>query len=531
MTEVAASGSLAARRVKQRLHQIFGDSPQLAALRETDEKRFLTRAYMALTLMGSAPCNKSIALNAISDGFNDDGIDCVFFDKLNKRLYLGQSKWFSNTRKGIELSDFTRFRDGIERIINAVFDGRNSDLHRFRSEIEAALNDIDTQVFLLFSHNSEHQLSDPINGACVDLLNRYNKFDPNFLSFQEVNLKAAAEAARSLSRPENIDVEAFLRNWGRKSAPFEAVYGSISATDLVSWYENSGKALFAENLRYGIERSDVNEGITRTARFKPDHFWYFNNGITAICDSIKKKPLGGNDTDSGVFEVRKISIINGAQTISSLFKAKTGNADLSNVSLQLRIISLSGTPEGFSVEVTTANNTQNDLNPVDFVAADENQDRIRRDCASFGVSYSYRRGDDEPDPNNGFAIRDATVAAACASGDIKLAVSAKRYISGLWENTQREPYRKLFNERTSAWWLWNAVRIAQAVDEALNLVAQNLESREGTVRISVCGRAVEHYAAMALMKRSPNRTANWAFAMDHSRGGILHSFSERFKMR
>lgn len=47
----------------------------------------------------------------------------------------------------------------------------------------------------------------------------------------------------------------------------------------------------------------------------------------------------------------------------------------------------------------------------------------------------------------------------------------------------------------------------------------------------MCGRAVEHYAAMALMKRSPNRTANWAFAMDHSRGGILHSFSERFKMR
>ncbi len=30
----------------------------------------------------------------------------------------------------------------------------------------------------------------------------------------------------------------------------------------------------------------------------------------------------------------------------------------------------------------------------------------------------------------------------------------------------------------------------------------------GTVRISVCGRAVEHYAAMALMKRSPKITAN-----------------------
>jgi putative transposase len=30
----------------------------------------------------------------------------------------------------------------------------------------------------------------------------------------------------------------------------------------------------------------------------------------------------------------------------------------------------------------------------------------------------------------------------------------------------------------------------------------------GTVRISVCGRAIEHYAAMALMKRSPKMTAN-----------------------
>ena len=37
--------------------------------------------------------------------------------------------------------------------------------------------------------------------------------------------------------------------------------------------------------------------------------------------------------------------------------------------------------------------------------------------------------------------------------------------------------------------------------------------------------------AMALMKRSPKITANCAFAMVHSRGGIFHSFSDRFKIR
>ncbi len=53
----------------------------------------------------------------------------------------------------------------------------------------------------------------------------------------------------------------------------------------------------------------------------------------------------------------------------------------------------------------------------------------------------------------------------------------------------------------------------------------------GTVRNFVCGRAVEHYAAMARMKRSPKMTANWALAIVHSRGGIFHSFSDRFKIR
>lgn len=47
----------------------------------------------------------------------------------------------------------------------------------------------------------------------------------------------------------------------------------------------------------------------------------------------------------------------------------------------------------------------------------------------------------------------------------------------------------------------------------------------------MCGRAVEHYAAIALIKRSPKMTANCALAMDHSRGGIFHSFSDRFKIR
>jgi len=48
-------------------------------------------------------------------------------------------------------------------------------------------------------------------------------------------------------------------------------------------------------------------------------------------------------------------------------------------------------------------------------------------------------------------------------------------------------------------------------------------------RVCSVGQRSDH--AMALVKRSPNKTANWALAMDHSRGGMVHSFSARFKAK
>src|SRR5580693_289060 len=54
---------------------------------------------------------------------------------------------------------------------------------------------------------------------------------------------------------------------------------------------------------------------------------------------------------------------------------------------------------------------------------------------------------------------------------------------------------------------------------------------DGTVRNFVRGWAVQHDKAIARVKRSPKRTANWALAIHHSRGGMIHAFSDRFKTR
>src|SRR4051812_24962685 len=102
-------------------------------------------------------------------------------------------------------------------------------------------------------------------------------------------------------------------------------------------------------------------------------------------------------------------------------------------------------------------------------------------------------------------------------------------------------------------WRWQARFAAEGVDGLLRdktrppgkaplaaLVIQQVVTKTttekphaaGSVRNSVCVRSVErHGQARALLKRWPNRTANWALAMAHSRAGILHSRSVLFKTR
>ncbi|WP_370691314.1 hypothetical protein [Bradyrhizobium sp.] len=123
------------------------------------------------------------------------------------------------------------------------------------------------------------------------------------------------------------------------------------------------------------------------------------------------------------------------------------------------------------------------MNASDFVAFDPNQERLRREAVQLGITYAFRRGEPDPPPGSGFNIRTATVAAACASGDLKLAVSAKRYISGLWDDIKKEPYTKLFNDGTSAAYLWNIVQLMAVVDGKLAGEADELEGRERLIAV------------------------------------------------
>ena len=111
--------------------------------------------------------------------------------------------------------------------------------------------------------------------------------------------------------------------------------------------------LTAKNLRQFKGLTEVNESISKTLTANAERFWYFNNGITILCESLRKKPLGGPNNETGTFECRSASVVNGAQTVGTIGDvAKSNSLAMSGGRVLVRLVSLENCPPGFGDELS-----------------------------------------------------------------------------------------------------------------------------------------------------------------------------------
>src|SRR5690242_13179126 len=83
--------------------------------------KFLTRALAAFCIHKITNAEPQEAANSITDGFDDQGIDAIYFDVSECALYLVQSKWSSAATKTIDSGDMHKFLCGTRRLICADF--------------------------------------------------------------------------------------------------------------------------------------------------------------------------------------------------------------------------------------------------------------------------------------------------------------------------------------------------------------------------------------------------------------------------
>ena len=471
------------RQIEAKLRALFTNlidlSDYVGKPKIEQDSAFLTRALAAFAILVTADITPDQAALCITDGFHDNGIDAVYFDSREKVLFVVQTKWKHDGTGSIERGDALKFITGVKDLINTEFDRFNDKIKNRSVEILDALSLANTRIVLLVAYTGQATLSQEVSRDFKDFLNDMN--DPSEVVelrvLRQGNLHGIV-ASGTLGAPINFDV--VLKDWGQIREPFSAYYGLVSATEVADWWNKYYPKLFMPNIRSFLGETEINQSIVGTLLSEPEKFWYFNNGITALCSKIRKKPLGGNTHETGVFECLDVSVVNGAQTVGAIATANTKSPDqVAKAAVLIRFISLESCPEDFALRVTRTTNTQNRIDSRDFVSLDtENQERIRTELQLEGIEYIYKAGYTVRDSRSGFDFLEAIVAVACAHSELAYTVQAKGKVSLLYEDISKAPYKALFNPSLSSIRLWKLVQIHRAIEDQLKAEREKRQGRE-----------------------------------------------------
>ena len=127
-------------------------------------------------------------------------------------------------------------------------------------------------------------------------------------------------------------------------------------------------SLFNWNIRRFLgKKGEVNAGLTETLEKEPGNFFYYNNGISALCEGFdfnqKNKEL----------KIQKLQIVNGAQTLGAIKNAHNDKLSEVLVLVKLTAVKHASRERGIAAGLIKTNNTQNKLREPDFRSNDKIQ--------------------------------------------------------------------------------------------------------------------------------------------------------------
>jgi len=471
-------------QIKNKLLKMFESHLNLSDISPLDKERehkVLTRCLAALTVYLQSGCGEKEAAESVWDGSGDNGIDAAYFDTAESRVVFVQSKWISQGIGEPEAKDIGVFIKGLKDAIelnNSEFHPR---LHGKISDIFLKLGMPGTFVHIVVASTGSSSLASPGQSLINGFLDELNGNDPDpIASAKTVGLSEIYSGLTNDPSAGNLALETTIIEWSSIATPHTAYFGIIDGLQLKYWWQKHGKGLVSRNIRHSLGSTEVNNQIKQTALIAPENFWYFNNGITLVAEEVEKAPSGAASHSHGHFLFKGASIVNGAQTVSTLGKVDNDES-LGKVRVPIRIILLKGAPQGFGNEVTKTNNFQNRIDQRDFVAQDPEQSRLRQEMAVEGIDYQYVRSEDVSPTSNSCELIELTTALACASGDSNLVVQVKAGIGRIYADLDKAPYKALFNSSTSGARAFNAILVHRTIDNWIEKKKKTIVKKSGTV--------------------------------------------------
>lgn len=467
------------RHIAVKLHELYNGRIDVSDGYNEGEKEtlFLTRAFAAYTLQILADATIESAAMAVVDGRDDNGIDAIYFDRKDRILWLVQSKWIKSGLGEPETGDTSKFKTGIANIIDFELSRFNAKIQAKYKDIEDALNDYDVKINIVLAYTGADSFSKHNQRIVDDMLALIND-SSEIASFYRFTLSQAHRSLSGLIEGQPIKAEIVIENWGRVETPYKAIYGSVNGSSFAQLWSQYKSRLFSENIREFLGKSSVNEDIKKTILEEPSKFFYYNNGITILCQNFIKKPIViGRNT--GQFEIHDLKIVNGAQTVGSIGSIYESNPSaVESINVFVKIISLENCENDFGNNVTQKTNTQNKIEKRDFVSLDSEQNRLQAELALEGISYQIKRTSEIISEDKHCNVEELMIAVACSLSNVDYAVLAKREVGKLWEDINSTPYVDIVNNRLSAIKAWRCIVIMNRLTMYIKEMTKSMGGRE-----------------------------------------------------
>jgi hypothetical protein len=458
--------------IPNRLREIFTGQVAEATFGKPEEREanFLSRALAAYAIQKLAKCSVEDAAQSIA--------------ATNATLFVVQSKYIASGRGEPALGDVTKFKVGLENLLQGNFETfrQNAAWQQRLPQLEVQLEKA-AQVRPILVYSGISLVSDDRLSLFEDLKRRVCSNEDSYFEFQSCNLTTVNDWLIGADMGRGVPkVSLTLLKPGWVSTPYETVFGLLSLKDLADLYTQHGKQLVVANIRAYKGSTDVNAQILTTIKKEPHHFFYLNNGLTAYCERIEVHNLDRANAESKRITAYGLSIVNGAQTLGSVaefFKQTLDSAPEGNVFIKVISLQRCEDDRAFAENITRSTNFQNHIGLRDFVALDEQQERIANQLLLSGIAYHYKDDVDTPTPDEtNFTIHEATTTLACLVRSSDCSEFCARILANrvsLWSMDEDYPpndalrsrYSRVFRADRSARTVWRAVQTQRLVIKAI----------------------------------------------------------------
>jgi AIPR protein len=396
--------------IDQRIAKIVQDLPQwFEKSNDTHQKK--SKAFVLLSVASYLGLELEEANHLMTEGGNDAGVDAIFIGDLNDYEFpviLFQGKYTFNLDKQTNFP-----ANAIQTIIgavNSIFDPSkpllmNELLKSKVSEVRSLISDGYIPNVKCICVNNGLTWTQAGNQHIENAGFPANQVQFEYFNHDDIvkllQTKKGVRATLPFAGKSLVDDFNYKR----------VLIGKVNVVAFAQLFEKYGDLLLEKNIRryLGFHKNRVNESIKETLTGdKKENFYFYNNGITIVCNKFSYNALQGSDWN---VTMEDLQIINGGQSCKTIQQTIKNHPeiDYSQVYVLVRLYELSGANVANMIsDITIATNSQNPVDLRDLRANDTLQSALS--LAIKGLGYHYKTKKDMMSAGNGENIPSSVLA-------------------------------------------------------------------------------------------------------------------------